>query len=107
MVVIGIDPGTAITGYGLLEEKQDGSLKVLDYGAILTPSNLSMPERLLQLYQQLKEILLLHRPRRGGKCFLPAMRPVGWAGARWLCWRWPNNVSFERVYSLWKSSKPW
>jgi crossover junction endodeoxyribonuclease RuvC len=62
MVVIGIDPGTAITGYGLLEELPDGSLRVLDYGAILTPSDLSMPERLLQLHEQLKEILHLHRP---------------------------------------------
>jgi crossover junction endodeoxyribonuclease RuvC len=65
MVVIGIDPGTAITGYGLLEELPDGSLKVLDYGAILTPSDLPMPERLLLLYGQLKELLLLHRPDSG------------------------------------------
>lgn len=65
MVVIGIDPGTAITGYGLLEEKADGSLKVLDYGAILTPSDLPMSDRLLLLHQQLKEILLLHRPHSG------------------------------------------
>jgi crossover junction endodeoxyribonuclease RuvC len=62
MLVIGIDPGTATTGYGLVLEAEDGSLSALQYGAILTPAGLPMPERLLDLYTQLKELLLLHRP---------------------------------------------
>jgi hypothetical protein len=58
------------------------------------PSNLSMPERLLQLYQRSK-VLLLHRPEAAVEGFCPqcAHGPVGWAGAAWLYWRWPNNVS--------------
>ena len=63
--VIGIDPGTATTGYGLVRENEDGSLAAVDYGVILTPADLSMPLRLLELYQKLKEILLLHRPDSG------------------------------------------
>ena len=62
MLVIGIDPGTAITGYGLVREELDGSLAVVDYGAILTSSELPMPERLLELHHRLVDILLLHRP---------------------------------------------
>ncbi|MCZ7553191.1 MAG: crossover junction endodeoxyribonuclease RuvC [Anaerolineales bacterium] len=37
MLVIGIDPGTATTGYGLVEENEDGSLTAVDYGVITTP----------------------------------------------------------------------
>ena len=62
MLVIGIDPGTATTGYGLVREGADGSLQVVDYGVILTPPDMPMPERLRELYRKLSELLLLHRP---------------------------------------------
>jgi crossover junction endodeoxyribonuclease RuvC len=65
MLVIGIDPGTAITGYGLVREEQDGALTVVDYGIIRTPAKSPMPQRLLQLYRELKQIALLHRPDSG------------------------------------------
>jgi crossover junction endodeoxyribonuclease RuvC len=65
MLAIGIDPGTATTGYGLVRENEDGSLEVVDYGAILTAPDLSMPLRLLELFRRLQEILLLHRPQSG------------------------------------------
>jgi len=65
MLVIGIDPGTATTGYGLVRENQDGSLSAVDYGAILTPADLPMPLRLLELYNKIKEILFLHCPEGG------------------------------------------
>jgi crossover junction endodeoxyribonuclease RuvC len=65
MLVIGIDPGTATTGYGLVRENQDGSLSAVDFGAILTPADMPMPLRLLELYQKIKEILFLHRPESG------------------------------------------
>jgi crossover junction endodeoxyribonuclease RuvC len=65
MLVIGIDPGTAITGYGLVRENEDGSLAVVDYGVIRTSSEWEHPDRLLELHGQLKDILLLHRPQSG------------------------------------------
>ena len=37
MVVVGIDPGTATTGYGFIQETEQGDLEVIDYGVILTP----------------------------------------------------------------------
>jgi len=65
MLVIGIDPGTATTGYGLVREDESGSLFAVDYGVIITPAGLAMPKRLLELYRRLTEILLLHRPESG------------------------------------------
>jgi crossover junction endodeoxyribonuclease RuvC len=65
MLAIGIDPGTAITGYGLVRENDDGSLTVVDYGAILTGADQPMPKRLVSLYEQLNAILLLHQPDSG------------------------------------------
>ena len=65
MLVIGIDPGTAITGYGLVREAQNGKLTAVDYGVIQTPAKMPMPQRLLHIHRELKEIALLHRPDYG------------------------------------------
>jgi crossover junction endodeoxyribonuclease RuvC len=65
MLAIGIDPGTAITGYGLVREEQDGSLSIVDYGVIQTSPDESMPQRLVQLYQNLKNVIDLHNPQSG------------------------------------------
>jgi crossover junction endodeoxyribonuclease RuvC len=65
VLVIGIDPGTATTGYGFVRESEDGSLSAVDYGVISTPANQEMPERLLELFHQLNQLILLHRPDSG------------------------------------------
>jgi len=65
MIVLGIDPGTAITGFGFVQEEQDGTLTVMEYGVIQTAAHLSMPKRLVELYQRIKEIILLHHPEMG------------------------------------------
>jgi crossover junction endodeoxyribonuclease RuvC len=65
MLAIGIDPGTAITGYGLVRENEDGSLTPVKYGVILTGADQTMPRRLASLYEQLSDILLLHQPDHG------------------------------------------
>ena len=62
MLVLGIDPGTATTGYGLVREAGDGSLLAVDYGVILTPPKTPMPDRLVMLYDSLNEVLTLHQP---------------------------------------------
>ncbi len=65
MLVIGIDPGTATTGYGFVRENEDGNLSVVDFGVISTAANQEMPERLLELFVQLNRLILLHRPDSG------------------------------------------
>lgn len=64
MLVLGIDPGTATTGYGLVCETESG-MDVVDYGVILTPAGESPEKRLLMLHEQLNEKILLHRPQCG------------------------------------------
>ncbi len=65
MLVIGIDPGTARTGYGLVRQDPGGDLVYVAAGVITTPAESPMPDRLLQLHSQLSEILSLHRPQSG------------------------------------------
>jgi len=62
MLALGIDPGTATTGYGLVREAPQGTLEVVDFGVILTPAGEKPEIRLLLLYNELKKFLLLHRP---------------------------------------------
>jgi len=62
MLVIGLDPGTATTGYGLVRESPDGTLTGIAYGVIRTPARAAIADRLAQLYEELTEILQLHRP---------------------------------------------
>jgi crossover junction endodeoxyribonuclease RuvC len=65
MIVIGIDPGTATTGYGLVNEDSAGRLILIDYGVVLTPPKTPMPQRLLQIYHSLREVIAEHRPDHG------------------------------------------
>jgi len=61
-LVLGIDPGTATTGYGLVRDRADGSLESVAYGTIQTPTDVAPHRRLSILFHQMNEILLLHRP---------------------------------------------
>ncbi len=65
MLVIGIDPGTATTGYGLVREERDGTLTAIAYGVVTTPAGVAMPKRLVQLFEELTQIIALHRPESG------------------------------------------
>ena len=64
MLVVGIDPGTATTGYGFLQEEA-GKIETIAFGVITTPTGLAQEERLLLLYDQLKKLFLLHQPDCG------------------------------------------
>ncbi len=112
MLVIGIDPGTATTGYGLVRENADGSLAVVDYGVILTPPELPMPERLLELYRQLRDICfsIARKAGRWRSCFFSAMspRPSAWGrGAGWFCWLWRKPGCRWQNTPRWKLSRRW
>ncbi|KYO63981.1 crossover junction endodeoxyribonuclease RuvC [Thermovenabulum gondwanense] len=60
MIVIGIDPGIAICGYGVLYEKD--RIEVIDYGVIETGSDLSKPKRLKKVYESYIELLEKYNP---------------------------------------------
>ena len=50
MIILGIDPGIAIVGYGIIEYKNN-KFKVIDYGAIFTPARISTTKRLEKIYK--------------------------------------------------------
>ena len=53
MLALGLDPGTATTGYGLVQLLEDGSLQAVEFGVISTAKDLSAPKRLSLLYHRL------------------------------------------------------
>lgn len=65
MAVIGIDPGTAITGFGIIDQADDGGLTTPAYGVIRTDKGLRPEERLAVLFGRLGEILNEHCPEHG------------------------------------------
>jgi len=61
VIVLGIDPGTAALGYGIVE-RMGGQLRAVDHGCFETGPELSLPERLLQIHGHVAGLLALHRP---------------------------------------------
>lgn len=61
-LVLGIDPGTATTGFGLVRERDDGSLEMVEFGVISTPKDVAAHHRLVQLYDEIKKIIKRHKP---------------------------------------------
>lgn len=61
MKIIGVDPGFAITGYGIIEY-YNNKFKFIDFGVITTSPELSLPERLLKIDTDLNQLLLKHSP---------------------------------------------
>lgn len=64
MLSLGIDPGTATVGYGLVRELNDGSLQAVDYGVITTPAGLPMAERLQMIFETLTALIQRYQPDR-------------------------------------------
>jgi crossover junction endodeoxyribonuclease RuvC len=61
VIILGIDPGTATTGYGVVRKVGD-RLEVLDHGAILTKAGLPAHDRLLSIYEHLDDIISKFQP---------------------------------------------
>jgi crossover junction endodeoxyribonuclease RuvC len=66
MLSLGIDPGTAIVGYGLVRENPDGSLLAVDYGVIRTTPDLAPSARLEIIFDSLTSLVALHKPDQAG-----------------------------------------
>ena len=61
MIVLGIDPGTAALGYGVVESKS-ARLRMVDSGCLVTKPDASLPKRLLAIHALLDELIALHQP---------------------------------------------
>lgn len=62
MRILGIDPGTAIVGYSIVDYKEN-KINLIKYGCVFTDKNLPMEDRLLQIFNELEEIIDLYAPQ--------------------------------------------
>jgi len=60
--ILGIDPGTGILGWGLIEKDSGGKIKPLKYGCVRTVANSPLPDRLLIIYNSLCDIIKKNKP---------------------------------------------
>ena len=65
MIVLGIDPGTAALGYGIVE-RIGSRLREIDHGCLTTSPDLGLPDRLLAIHSLVDELLSLHQPQMLG-----------------------------------------
>jgi crossover junction endodeoxyribonuclease RuvC len=61
VIVLGIDPGTAALGYGIVESAK-GRIREVDHGCLETSPDVPLPERLLAIHGLVDELIALHRP---------------------------------------------
>ena len=61
MIILGIDPGTAALGYGIVE-RISGRLRAIDYGVLTTTPAEPLPTRLLTIHAGVAELIETHRP---------------------------------------------
>jgi len=62
VIVLGIDPGTAITGYGVVAGEPHGAPRLIECGVIRTPPHEPLPTRLLGIHQTITDIIARHHP---------------------------------------------
>jgi len=62
MRILGVDPGTGICGFGVLDVPKKGTPILIDSGAITTPPHTPLPERLLDIFHSLHEIISEDKP---------------------------------------------
>ncbi|PID32504.1 crossover junction endodeoxyribonuclease RuvC [Candidatus Saccharibacteria bacterium] len=62
MRIIGIDPGTGIVGFGVIDAQSGGKVQLVDAGVIRTPAGRPDAERLQTIYEELSEIIAQTKP---------------------------------------------
>ncbi len=62
MIILGIDPGYAIVGYGVIEKDERGRCIVRDFGAINTPKEEDFPVRLAMIQDGMKALIEKYKP---------------------------------------------
>jgi len=62
MIILGIDPGLATIGYGVIN-KENQNISLVDYGIISTPAGMPLPKRLSIIYRDIQEIISIHKPQ--------------------------------------------
>ena len=61
MIILGIDPGLATLGYGVIEADNDRR-RLIQYGTLTTPAGQPMPQRLRAVFQGMNQLMDIYRP---------------------------------------------
>lgn len=61
MIILGIDPGTAITGFGIIQKKID-KLNLIDYGCISTSKDFPLSDRLAKIFKDIQKLIKKYHP---------------------------------------------
>ena len=62
MKVLGIDPGSVVTGYGVVETGRDHFARLVECGVLRTDAGASLPQRLRVIHEGLRELIVRHHP---------------------------------------------
>jgi crossover junction endodeoxyribonuclease RuvC len=62
MIVLGVDPGTQVTGYGILDGVSSGAMRLVECGVIRTQARDPLPARLKEIHDGISHLLQRHRP---------------------------------------------
>ncbi len=62
MIVLGVDPGTAATGYGVVERAEPGSYRLVECGVIRAPGAAPLAGKLDAIFAEIEALIIRHRP---------------------------------------------
>jgi crossover junction endodeoxyribonuclease RuvC len=79
VLCLGIDPGTAVTGYGLVRQRAPGTLSLVECGVIRTRARDDLPARLAEIFDGVREVIARHTPELvavEAAFYQPTIRPT-------------------------------
>jgi crossover junction endodeoxyribonuclease RuvC len=62
MIIIGVDPGSVVVGYSIIEKHKDKTLEVIDFGCIITDKFFTTGERLKKIHKEVLKLIERHKP---------------------------------------------
>jgi crossover junction endodeoxyribonuclease RuvC len=62
VIILGVDPGTAVTGYGVIDSGPGGRARLIECGVVRTPARVPLPVRLRAIRDGMTELIARHRP---------------------------------------------
>lgn len=61
-VILGVDPGTGVTGYGVVARGRDGTVSLLECGVVRTSADDPLPDRIREIHEGIREVIRRYRP---------------------------------------------
>ncbi len=61
-LILGIDPGTAVTGYGVVAKESGGAVSLVECGVVRTSAREALPFRIREIYEEVSALIARHRP---------------------------------------------